>query len=431
MTILRKTRTNQRRSSSNRKGELVATTYIGTQWMADKAIYEPSELEYLNYEEETTGSFQDLMDRLQSSDYTSMDSARNAGVQNEWEVYQFFAQDEVNAPNEVFQFIGNDGKVDYFTDEEIEQIASWERGTPYPIDDIEGHHMEVVHKNPNDFELAADHENILFATSDAHHEHLHAGNFQNETAQEYFGMQTSAQEKLEMTLVHQQSEMIPGVFSYGAISVGGTAALFAITGLVIEGIKLKNDPRPWMVKREELIRQGVSLSVMGGALGLVGYTTNTTFSHLLAGVSLPILEQSFTDILALNGAFLAITVTSGLLKYMYDKKNGMDAEEARQKFESVMKVAVTEFAVFQAIGVGADVATGLASDVLGDALIPDPTGVLIAARLVYSLGKAGMKMNDVYEQKQSLQLCRKERFTQLFYDAFYEIDGQGQPRIGQ
>ncbi|WP_311764950.1 recombinase family protein [Paenibacillus agricola] len=103
-------------------------------------------------------------------------------VQREWEVNNFFANDKINAPNDVFLYVNDQGNVVPFSQKERNLISEWQKGEKAPIQGIEGHHMELVKDNPDNINLAADPDNILMATKQGHRDFLHGGNTQNPTA---------------------------------------------------------------------------------------------------------------------------------------------------------------------------------------------------------------------------------------------------------
>ncbi len=408
----------------NRNGELVAASYLGTQWMVDKLIYEPKELEYLNYEESAINGYNDLLASFSNDSITSMDTARRVGVEREWEVNRFLASDDVAAPNEVFQYINDEGQVALFSEQEIKAISEWEKGSAYPVHGIEGHHMELVSHNPENIYLAADPDNILLTTSDGHLYHLHSGHYHNATDPYFYTVQLSVEDRFQMALDHNQSEIMLGDLEYGMLAVGGSVATFTTLGLALEWAKLKSAPLSFHEKKQLLMKQGKSYGIVGGILATVGFGSKKMIDHLFENTPFPLVEDVFYDVLALNGAFFTVTATSGLIKYLKERQSGIDKAIADREFANFMKVAAVEFAVFQAIGLGAGVLTEAAADTVIDALIPDPTLILIGARVLYSLSKVGKQLHLASEHKLAYQYCHKLRYTHLYTNGLVEFNNR-------
>ena len=212
--------------SANRYGEGIAASFISADWMVDKLICEPKELEYLHYEQQVTQNYEELRASFSTDSVTSIDTARSLGVQREWEVYNFFADENINAPDELFVYVNDKGDVAPFSQEEIDLISMWKKGDKSPIEGIEGHHMELVKDNPTNIELAASPDNILFATKEGHRAHLHGGNTHNPTDPEYFSHSLTMDEQFGMTLDHNKDEMTLDFLEAGSVKVGGSMLLY-------------------------------------------------------------------------------------------------------------------------------------------------------------------------------------------------------------
>lgn len=399
--------------SSNRYGEGVALSTISSYWMVDQFIAEPKELDYLAYEEQATARYEELIEGFSNDNITSMDYARNLGVEREWQTYQFFASEEINAPDEVMVYVNDLGEVVPFSKEEIELISNWQKGQPAPIEGIEGHHMELVRDNPNNIELAASPDNILFATSTGHRDFLHEGHTHNPTAQEYFPYSLTTDEQFELTLAHNQELLTLSMLETGMWTVGGAMVLYASIRSLVEWYRMKDSLIPWERKRAQILKTGMATALVGGGLASVGFVTAASMEGIFADMAPGMLEQFFTEMLAINGAFFAVVATGGLLRYAWERKMGKDAEQAMQDYKQIMMTATAEFLAFSALGLGLDVLASAATDTVMDALIPDPTGILIGARVAYSLLKLGKKAWDSNENKKALQMCTAIRMDYL------------------
>lgn len=398
--------------SSNRNGEAVAATTIGAGWMSDK-LYDRSEQDYLAYEAETVESFENLQDSLNhTSDITTMGTARNRGVSDEYSSLSFFADDNVNAPDEIFQYVNDKGDVVMFTEEERSLIHGYERGDNYPIEGLEGHHLKTVRDNPDNLALAADQDNVVLATEKGHITHLHDGYSQNPTHERYDDVFYGNDERLDLTLQHNQDEIMLSTFEEGMITAGGGAIIFTTMYATIQGYKLRKDPRPWAMKRVELAKQTLGIAFISGGLASVGFLSKKGMEESLMPVGEMLqgsMMEHMTDILVVNGMFITVTLVSASIKYWRDRKNGESAEDARKKLKSTSVTGAAEAAVFISLGFGADALGSLAADTLFDALIPDPTGLVIVGRITYSAAKFGKRWWDSDKHKNSIKKCTEVR----------------------
>jgi hypothetical protein len=417
----RKLSNNHNFYSAKRIGEGVSLSYIGSDWMVEKQLYEPRELQFLEYKEDATINYEHFKESLSSENISNIISARQAGVQNEWKTYHFFAQDELNAPRDLFVYINDDGKPDYFTNEQILSIKNWENGDPAPVKGIEMHHMELVSHNKENIGLAATPDNLLAATRQGHITHLHGGNTQNATSPEYFEHSLTTDQQFYKTVEYNRDQMTLNEFENGVYTIGFSTMIFTVISLGIESYRLKDDARPWSEKKRILINTGIVTSTFGMGLSAIGYITKISVDDLFSSFSIPILNEAFTDILAVNSSFLAITITGGLLKYILDIRNGYSREEASLGLKNVMLVATAEFLAFQALGIGLELLADFAKDAIVDSLIPDPTGILIVARGGYNLFKLGKNMINANENKKSVIRCTEQRFEHLYNQALSDL----------
>lgn len=395
-------------------GDAAAYSVIGVNWMADRLYYGPRELEYIEYSEHAVQEYNELIQSF-SQIPSTMEAARSEGVSREWDVYQLFA--ELDAPQEVFRYVDDQGQIALFSESEIEHIRNWSGSGPYPVSGIEGHHLETVRSNPYDLELASSPDNILFATKQGHLNYLHGGYTQNPTQPGYMEEHWTAGQMLDVTLEHHKEELIPGSAEMGLITVGGSVTLYTTVGLALRALQLRHDARPWVQKRSALYRTIIGTALTGGVLATAGWASTLTLDTLLAGLPGDILSTAMMDIVSINGAFAAITLTAGMITFIRNVRAGQSLELARAEFKSVMMVAAGEFLAFQALGIGAELLGGMLADTFVDALIPDPTGIVIAARVAWSLFKAGRKLYDSHQNKASFQKCLMLRSDHLYQQA--------------
>lgn len=401
--------------SSDRFYAGAAVTSISSSWMVDEYLVEPRELEYLGYEEDVINRYNHLVDSQVINENVSMDYARSMGVENEWEIYNFFAQENVNAPTEVFEYIDDNGNVAYFTEEQQLQIQQWNPNEPYPVEGIEGHHMETIKENPDDRALAADSDNILFTTSDGHGNFLHGGNTKNATSEAYIGIDTTNEEKLEMTLSYNEEIITLNFWEAGALAVGGSAVVYVTASQVIMWAKLRKDPRPWAEKNKDLALNGIMVGIVGSGIASIGYAASSGINGLIGDFSVSGLEEFFGNMLAINGAFFAISIATASISYIMMRRKGHTHKQALRNFQSTILTATAELAAFSALGIGIEFGLDTLGELALDALIPDPTGLLIAARVSYKLIKMGKQFIDGKKEKQAHSECvhvRREYFYQ-------------------
>jgi hypothetical protein len=151
--------------------------------------------------------------------------------------------------------------------------------------------------------------------------------------------------------------------------------------------------------------------------------THLSVGTLFSDVSPSMMEHFFTDMLAINSSIFAIAATGALLRYYWSIRKGQSTEQAKKDFQQVMMVVTAEFLAFSALGLGLDVLGSVAMDTVTDALIPDPTGILIAARVTYGIFKMGKKMWDSNQNKAAVQECIESRLRYLGEKAEKEQSG--------
>lgn len=395
---------------------VLGATAGSSSWTVDELWIEPKEAEYLAYEEEVVQQYEQLH-QSQQIDSATMDYARSQGVEHEWEMLQFFAQDDVNAPSEVFQYVDDNGNITTFTQQEIEAIREWETGDRYPIEGIEGHHIETVAQNTDNIELASDSNNILLATKQGHFEHLHGGNTKNPTQSMYEDVKLTNDERLHMTLDYNESQIVPS-FLDGAAATMTSSVLVSITiSQLITLYELKDDARPWVQKRVVMGESAITSALFGASAGAIAFTAYSGLDAIFESMSLPLVEQFMAESLALNGSILAVSIAVATFNYFRIRSKGMDAEKAMRRYKEEMVTAVAEFSVFALLGIGLEIGFDALGGLFVDALIPDPTGILIALRVGYSLFKIGSKMYDKKLHKEAFEKCIELRQTHIYNKA--------------
>ncbi|WP_456277581.1 hypothetical protein [Bacillus sp. AK128] len=378
---------------------------ISGTWMADELFIEPREEEYLEYEERATLYYQEFQASQTNNPDISMETARSNGVTNEWESYRFFANGDLNAPREVFNYIDDEGNNTYFTEKEIEDIRSWEDGAAKPVQNIEGHHVETVRENPTDTMLASDPDNIILATKEGHREHLHGGDTKNPTQEEYLQYVQTNDEKFAMTLDYNEDIITLNFWEEGAASSASSTIVYLTINEAMNLYRLKKDPRPWAQKKADALLSAKANTIIGLGLGTLSFITNETLTICLTHLSLVGASELFIEMCTINGTFFVMSIALATLNFIKNRQNGETRDEARKKYMSSIMTATAELIVFSVLGVGLEIGFEALGGLIVDAFIPDPTGILIALRAGYSIFKLGKKYYDSKQNQQAYTMC--------------------------
>ena len=149
----------------------------------------------------------------------------------------------------------------------------------------------------------------------------------------------------------------------------------------------------------------------------MGYLTSISVDHIFEDFTPAMAEQFFSNMLAINSSFFAITLTGGLLRYTWNFKKGVNEEQALKELQSIVLTASAEMIAFSSIGLGMDILNGFAADTAAGVLIPDPTGILITLRVAYSVTKLINKTWNINQNKKAVQRCLEIRHSHLFVQA--------------
>lgn len=401
MQIIRPERNIYYHSSIN---PMLGITAGGSSWLVDEIWVEPKELEFLDYEQDVTSRFEEL----QASQQINSDSikyARNNGVENEWEMINFFASEDVNAPSSILQYVNDNGDLVSFTEEELEAIRNWQPGEANPVKGLEGHHIATIRENPDNIQLANDSDNIILATDIGHRQHLHGGSTSNPTQDAYLYVKISNEERLSETLAFNENEIVPGFFEAATGTMASSIIIGVTIGQVITLYQLKNDPRPWNQKGKIMANSALVSTLISAGAGAVAYSSSTILEASFNDITAGTIDQFFTDMIGMNGSILTVQLAMATVSYIRAVKKGVNARQALNRYKSEMITAVAEFAAFSVLGIGLEIGADMLGGLLLDALIPDPTGVLIALRVSYSLFKMGSKMFDKKNHQEAYKNC--------------------------
>ena len=103
--------------------------------------------------------------------------------------------------------------------------------------------------------------------------------------------------------------------------------------------------------------------------------------------------------------YLSVQLGMATLSYVRAIRNGTNARQAFNRYKEEMITAVAELAAFSVIGIGLEIGADMLGGLLVDALIPDPTGILIALRVGYSIFKMGSKVYDKKKHQEAYTNC--------------------------
>ncbi|RWZ59108.1 hypothetical protein EQV77_09195 [Halobacillus fulvus] len=401
------------RNRRNRGLYTAGSSAVAATYVIDEHFVEPGEERFAAYEEDFEQSHDAITQAQQVNSNVSMEYARSEGVENAWEMNSFWASENVNAPDDVFQYVNDEGDIVNFSEEEQALFRDWQPGDKAPIEGMEGHHLQTVRENPDNPELAADSNNIMFATDEGHHTYLHGGNTQNPTDQEYMDAALTNDQKYAMTLEHNEDVLTVSPFEFAASTVATSVIASLTISQMIRLNKLKRDPRPWHMKRRDLA-EGLLPDLANGSMIAAGVWMTSESVSALSSIWLAETSASFMiDLMAVNASFFAVSFMLAAKEYWTKRNQPGLSEEAKKQFNAKMLGATAELIGFTALGVVFEFGLGMLGDLAADALIPDPTGVLVAVRLLWS----GFKMFNKYSENkaniQSYKDCNTKRFRHL------------------
>lgn len=415
---------------SNRNGEQFAATFIGTQWLWDKQIYADRSAAF---DEEIASFVRDEYDALiegMSAEGIAMSTARTNAVEDKWEIYHFFANDDIGAPREIFTYVNDEGNVVPFSDADMAKIESWQRGEGVPVEGIEGHHLHPVSYYPDNVELAADPNNIAFATEAAHFEHLHGGNYANYTEEHYLNHDKlyTHEEMLEMTLDHRhdlymsQSPLYEdvGLWTYIGVGALGAVTVFTVVKAAFEWHQLRGSGYAPHVRRKLVWKQALSHASVGSMIAVTAVGAKAGYDTIFHDVSMEVFGVdvlfSALDVVV---AFGAAQAAAGAIRYIIERKKINNEQLARQNLQSYLQQTAVEMAAFTGIGLGAmgvsEVLQSLGEDAL--ASVFDPTGITAVSMLTYKGFKFGRSIWKGKQNKQAYEQCNRIRVEHLLEQA--------------
>lgn len=296
----------------------------------------------------------ELLERQKAELHTTMDQARNAGVDNRWDFEQFFAQSGYG--NGVLGYHDTDGFHPWGPDD-LDQII---KGSRVQIngDTVEGHHINSISAKPDDFASATDPDNIKFVTREAHL-HEHGGNFQNPTTGEADEVTNLAERILDNTKVDKKLDAYLDSIDDLLIASSISSALNLLV--------LKNDPRPWRQKVFISLSDGLMNTGISSVLYVASFELQEFILESISDFSSDIAGSAFESILESTGTMgmMVLARAGSQVAMAYYKGTKVDSELIGNALISASKTVAIS---------GAAILCGL-----------DPTGVL----LVFTLVKIG------------------------------------------
>lgn len=413
---------------------------------------------YQNYYDETTSSFEQMLDSQTVTSDLSMDTARTLGVRHKWEVLNFFSRDDVNGDPEIFQYVDDDGSFKSFSPEEVQLIKEWRAIESYPVKGIEGHHVELISDNRTNIPLAAEPDNILFATSKAHFHVLHEGSYFNRTNEQYVNAGLTKEEMLESTLDYNYKLQMDGVsgryeenmLNSARAGLLSGAVLGTLTG-VIQFINIQRlRSKGILVSLDQIKQAQVSVAItalkpvtamMTKSFFLtVNSSNNPAISDVvsykeaakLSGMS-EVTEQ-FTEMLEIISIPSTIIGISSINLFHTTIKQRMKKERSylsEYYYKEQMKVHTYEMMAFTSMGIGFDYL--FKTEILEafkDSFVEEgatnfllPSASVAAVMTAYRVGKFGKKQLDRKKERKASEECKEIHFNNLYGKALLASRG--------
>jgi hypothetical protein len=341
-------------------------------------------------------------------------SLRNDGVENRWVMERFLAQEGGASARDVLGYINDDGISTPYDD------TQWGSLTGIPgarvADDgitLHGHHVNDVSsgltQSVRDIGHLDDPDNIRLMTAGSHLRdpvYGHGGSFQNPT--------TGEASEVERRYADIRGGNRERVFEEAAGREAGLAIgsgiLFGSIAATIRLYQLRRDPRPW---KQKAGLAAAAFALRGAEAGIVSFVALGARGHVTELVidSADSIAESMgeafsgdvlTEILgSAAGVGAAMVVRTGL-RAIQEYRTGVSIARIGNSAGQQLIVIAGEFGAFVLLGIALD------------AVMPDPTGVLVAGRIVYSLGKAGY---NYHQNIQSQRACVLRRIDVLHEQA--------------
>ena len=299
-------------ASSDVQAEKYASTYLGTHWMTNKYIYEPKELEFLNWKGKITSEYENLVANRPNISDISENSYQYVFTRDTLREYQFFAK--YNAPREVFQYVDIDGNIAHLNKEQLNQLVNWD-GKNSPFERWEVHHLIPKHTLPNGDprHISTDNAMPIF-DKNTHIKYTHDGNTLNPTPQKYLDAKLTGDDKLNLTIQDHQDYMTLNIGQYGAIVVAGAATTAFTVTAIIEYIRLRNDPRPWKQKQSRILQRAMITVRYATPLAVLGFGTRQIVVDAISNLPAEVADTVFMEVLPYNMAFLVVGLAFNLHK---------------------------------------------------------------------------------------------------------------------
>ncbi len=323
------------------------------------------------------------------------DNARYADVRERWEYESFFAQEGGEGARRTLGYFDDTGNDKLYDDGQFQALREGKR-VQVDGDTLHGHHINDVSSglegNPTSIEHLLDPNNILLMTPKAHREYGHGGDTRFPTSGE---AEEITQRVPLITRENREAIVNEPTFNNEIPFALGTALIAGSISAIIEVRRLCNDPRPWNQKTAIVVCSFALKGVQGGLISYAALRSRdavTADSEILDVMEfsadsvnqlpLSIAEGIDADSLQnlLGGAVgleVVVAIQAGMV-VARGLRRGESLGDASKGVAQFVLVATGENLAFLLLGVALDSA------------IPDPTGIVIALRVVYSLGKAGV-----------------------------------------
>lgn len=339
---------------------------------------------------------------------------RGDGVEHRWEMERFFAREGGPASRTTLGYVGDGGHHATYDHDQWHTLTgqTGARATANGTT-LHGHHINDVssglERDFRDVRHLDNPQNIRLMTNEAHLRdptHGHGGSFSNYT--------TGEASEVDVRFDAIRSDNKENVFAQAA---GREAGLALGTGLVLGSAaaairlyQLRSDPRPWKQKTGLMaaafaLKGGEASVVAFAALHSRGLATKLVYDSadsIADNMGEAFSGDALTEILGSSaGIAAAMTVRTGLRAFR-EHRAGVSISRIGTSAGQQIMVVAGETAAFILLGVALD------------AVVPDPTGLVIATRIVYSLGKVGYSHQ---RNRQSQADCAERRMDVLYGQA--------------
>lgn len=183
----------------------------------------------------------------------------------------------------------------------------------------------------------------------------------------------SNEDRLAETLSYNESQIVPGFFEVGLVSIAPTALLGITIKQLVTYYQLQNSELPWNEKKKVLAKTAIFSTLTSSGIGALSYSTGSVLDWVFDDLSVGVVDEFFSSMIEINGSLLSVQLATAALSYVTALFKGVNNEQAFRNAKNQMVTVLAELAVFSAIGLGLELSFDMLGGVVMDALLPDPT----------------------------------------------------------